>query len=83
MCARENLNGTAGAAEPLAAAGAEVAALLEQREREEGMLLRMPEAFAELRQRGWRTTYRASDAALCAICANCGPARLQCRPCKK
>jgi len=49
-------------AEPLAAAGAEVAALLEQREREEVMLLRMPEAFAELRQRGWRTTYRASDA---------------------
>ena len=77
-------------AEPLAAAGAEVAALLEQRKREEVLLLRMPEAFAELRQRGWRTTYRASDApgppagraALCAVCASCGPARLQCRACQ-
>ena len=76
-------------AEPLAAAGAEVAALLEQRKREEALLLRMPEAFAELRRRGWRTTYRACDApapadrpALCALCANCGHARLQCRACK-
>ena len=76
-------------AEPLAAAGAEVAALLEQRKREEALLLRMPEAFAELRRRGWRTTYRACDApapadrpALCALCANCGPARVQCRACK-
>ena len=49
-------------AEPLASAGAEVAALLERREREEMLLSRMPEAFAELRRRGWHTTYRAETA---------------------
>ena len=49
-------------AEPLASAGAEVAALLERREREEMLLSHMPEAFAELRRRGWHTTYRAETA---------------------